>query len=204
MTELPGKRPTIRSERMLPKENKLDTWVRDFAVEIRDELEAICESQENNDIILRSFMESDSVSTTNFRAAARFLHEIVFKEDEKAYETIHRAIFFANQVAGLVYGEGLGYRIDDYLQELFVDDDPRHRLEVDVRGNYLVENPAIRDFLKTYSLSVDQYRGHKNLVETVGGMTFMLVERGLGDQFIRSGLYEEATSGAAELFELEG
>lgn len=190
------------SERMLPKDNKLDTWVRDFADEIRDELEAISEHQENNDVILQTFIESDSVSANNFRAAAKFLHKEVFQEDEKAYETIHRAVFFANQVAGFIYSEDLGYRIEDYLQELFVSDDPRHRLEVDVRGSYLVENPAVRDFLRTYSRSIDQYRGHENLVETVGGMVCMLVERSLGEQFIQSGLYDDPSSEVDEL-ELE-
>ena len=184
---------------MLPKDAKLDTWVRDFADEIRDELEAISEHQENNDIILQSFMESDSISSNNFRAAAKFLHEDVFQEDEKAYETIHRAVFFANPIAGFIYSEDLGYRIEDYLQELFVDTDPRHRLELDVRGNYLVENPAVRNFLRTYARAIDQYRGHEGLVETVGGMICMLVERSLGEQFIHSGLYDDPTDEVDEL-----
>lgn len=187
---------------MLPKDHKLDTWVRDFADEIHDELEAISEHQENNDIILQTFIESDSVSSNNFRAAAKFLHEGVFQEDEKAYETIHRTVFFANQVAGFIYSEDLGYRVEDYLQELFVSADPRHRLEVDVRGNYLVENPAVRDFLRTYARAIDQYRGYENLVETVGGMVCMLVERSLGEQFIHSDLYE-AQSSEVDEFELE-
>lgn len=190
------------SERILPRESRLDTWVRDFADEIRDELEAISENQENNDIILQAFMESDSVSTNNFRAAAKFLHEEVFQEGDKAQETIRRAVFFANQVAGFIYSEDLGYRIEDYLQELFESADPRHRLEVDVRGNYLVENPAVRDFLRSYALAIDQYRGHENLVETVGGMVCMLVERSLGEQFIHSGLYE-SSSNQDETIELE-
>ena len=112
------------SERVLPKESRLDTWVRDYADEIRDELEAIKDHQENNDIILQSFIESDSVSVTNFRAAADFLHHEVFQEDERARETIHRAVFFANQIAGFIYSEDLGYRIEDYLQVLFESDDP--------------------------------------------------------------------------------
>ena len=190
------------SERILPRESRLDTWVRDFADEIRDELEAISEHQENNDIILQTFMDSHSVNTNNFRAAARFLHEEVFQEDDKAQETIHRAVFFANQIAGFIYSEDLGYRMEDYLQELFESTDPRHRLEIDVRGNYLVENPAVRDFLKSYALAIDQYRGHENLVETVGGMVCMLVERSLGEQFIHSGLYE-APSSDSDTFELE-
>lgn len=187
------------SERVLPRESRLDTWVRDFADEIRDELEAISEHQENNDIILQSFMESDSVNSNNFRAAAKFLHTEVFQEDEKAQDTIHRAVFFANQVAGFIYSEDLGYRIEDYLQELFENDDPRHRLELDVRGGYLVENPAVRDFLRTYARAIDQYRGYENLVETVGGMVCMLVERSLGEQFIHSGLYELPSSDEAHL-----
>jgi hypothetical protein len=191
------------SERVLPKESRLDTWVRDFADEIRDELEAISEHQDNSDIILQSFMESDSTNANNFRAAAKFLHAEVFQEGEKAQETIVRAVFFANQVAGFIYSEDLGYRIEDYLQELFENDDPRHRLELDVRGSYLVENPAVRDFLRTYARAIDQYRGHENLVETVGGMVCMLVERSLGEQFIHSGLYE-LPSNDESTFELEG
>ena len=190
------------SERVLPKEHRLDAWVSGFADEIRDELEAISEHQGNNDIFLQSFMEADTISSNNFRAAARFLHTEVFQEDAKAQETIQRAVFFANQVAGIVYSEDLSYRVEDYLQELFESADPRHRLEVDVRGNYLVENPAVRDFLRTYSRAIDQYRGYENIVETVGGMVCMLVERSLGEQFIHSGLYE-TPSDDDDTFELE-
>lgn len=178
------------SERMLPRESRLDTWVRDYADEIREELESISEQQQNNDIIIESFIESDSITCNNFRAAAKFLHEEVFKEDEKAAETIHRAVFFANQVAGFIFSEDMGYRIEDYLQELFVSTDPRHMIEVDVRGRYLVENPAVRDFLRSYARAIDQYRGYESLVETVGGMVCMLVERSLGEQFVHSGLYD--------------
>lgn len=182
---------------IFPKVQTLEWQCREYQEEIRAEIEAIREIQGDNDFILHSLEDYDARSIGNLKAVGKFLTEKVFLEDERAYQTVIRAMLFANQVASIVHHNLSGYRLVDYVQELYEASDPQQQLDIDVRGYWLSENPSLRNILKYYALDIDQYRGYEHLIESAGGMVFMLVERSLREQWIQ----EEIRSSTENYFD---
>lgn len=172
------------SEKLLPREHQLDMWFREYEEEIREELESL-RDRETNDLIVASIDQLEVKSVMKMEAAAAFLARHVYGADQKACETIMRSFLFASQATAVVHHIEIGYDLNTYMQEVFEAEDSQQKLEVDVRGYYLADNPSVRNILKYYARDIDQYRGYEYLVESSGGMIFMLIERALGRNFLQ-------------------
>lgn len=187
------------SERLLPKDQRLNAYVEEFADEFRQDIDELQRSQEGN--LLSSeveFRTYESIQT--FATLAYVLEKRVIQTGSmKAYEAMYRAAVFAFQIAENVHGDSTKFEAGRYIRMLVERPDGDDLLMNDVQ-TYLADNPDVSELLDYYIDEIDEGRNLQHVAELSAGMVFMLIERNLGEEFI---LEEANNCSVEELFEDE-
>lgn len=172
------------SEKLLPNDQRLNTYFDEYGDEVRYEIDEVQRLQDGN--LLSVDLEFHSYEVLkNIASIAYALEKRVIKQgDMQVFEAMYRGVLFSYQAAGIVYGESLSFDAGRYLRTIADEDDGYETLVKDVHL-YLGANPAVGELLEYYIDELDEGRNYHHAVELAGGMIFMLSERALAERFIR-------------------
>lgn len=185
------------TEKVLPNDMRINSYVEDCPEEIRLELE---EARERNAIrdVLDIDIEFESLDNLKVLASLAYaLNErFVQQDDHRAYETMYRGVVFGYQVARMIQGEEANFDAGSYIGRLLEQPDCYDRLISDTQL-YLQDNEQLSIFLSEYVDELDGGRGYPHLAEVASSVVFMLTERSLADRF----LAETSKNASVEEFE---
>lgn len=175
------------SEKVLPHDMRFETHIQVGSDRVVREIDRIRDKEQEpfRDIVEVDF-ELENLDNVEVMASLAYWvnKEIIPDSDRSTYETMYRTIMFVNQVSRFVHeGEVPGFDAGRYLGQVIPCDDSFGRVVDDV-SIYLADNPSIGDLLEYYSGEIDGGRGHADLVELMGGLVFMLIERSKAERFI--------------------
>lgn len=179
-------------ERCLPNDSKLDNYFElDMDVFTNDVDERRADHAGND--LLDSNIEFDTFETVAYfdtlthQLLGTFIDERNKNEDsDETHEAVYRAMVFAYQIGVGVHDVNTGLNAPAYLAALIESSpDPKERFERDVH-DYLAENPHIDAFLGMYVDDLDEGRNQLQAIELAAGMTFMLIERRIGELFVNN------------------
>jgi hypothetical protein len=186
------------SEKLLPKEHRLQTFFEEMGDEVRLELDDTARSQDGN--LLSVDIEFDSYQRLQALASIAYALEnrVIKQGDMRVYQAMYRAVVFSYQVSEMVYGDSVPLDVGVYLKTVADKHDGYEIFEHNVR-DYLADNPAVAQLLESYIDDIDEGRAYHEAAELAGGMMFMLAERGLAEQFI----IEESQNASIDRFKAQ-
>lgn len=164
----------------LPQEMRLDTRIEKQASLLDNLLE---------DRFYFERMDLDSQMTSSIESTGKILQvsylfaKSLGGEELEAHQSAYRAFVFSYEMAEFVSTVNFSVSLGDYTNQLAESQNAGDKLRDDAE-DYLRSRPAIENFITTYISDLDPTKNDwTHIAHTVSGVVFMLIEKGMGEQY---------------------